>query len=90
VGDGVASKDQALGWFVFVACVAVAVWYTITLVFPSVVFGWMSPKDVQMWLIGVPVFIAFIGVLAIGGWIGWTMATTPPQKRKIMKGEQNQ
>ena len=26
------------------------------------------------------VSIAFIAVLAIGAWIGWTMATTPPPK----------
>jgi len=43
-------------------------------------FGWINPKDIQMWLIGVPVFIGFIGILAIGGWIGWTMATTPLPK----------
>jgi predicted DNA-binding transcriptional regulator len=26
------------------------------------------------------VFVAFVVVLAIGAWIGWTMATTPPPK----------
>jgi len=26
------------------------------------------------------VFIAFTAILAIGAWIGWTMATTPPPK----------
>lgn len=74
----VASKDQTLGWLIFVVCLVVAVWYTIVLAFPSVMFGWINPKDIQIWLIGVPVFIGFIGILAIGGWIGWTMATTPP------------
>jgi predicted DNA-binding transcriptional regulator len=24
--------------------------------------------------------VAFIAILGIGGWIGWTMATTPPPK----------
>ncbi|HUT16971.1 MAG TPA: hypothetical protein VMW84_01585, partial [Acidobacteriota bacterium] len=28
----------------------------------------------------VPVFVAFVAVLFIGAWIGWTMATTPPPK----------
>ena len=28
----------------------------------------------------VLVSIAFIAILAIGAWIGWTMATTPPPK----------
>ena len=74
----VASKDQTLGWLIFIVCLVVSVGYTIALAFPSVMFGWINPKNVQMWLIGVPVFIGFIGILAIGGWIEWTMATTPP------------
>jgi len=31
-------------------------------------------------LVAIPVFVAFIAILAIGAWIGWTMATTPPPK----------
>lgn len=35
------------------------------------------------WAIAVPVIIGFLGVLALGFWIGWTMAVTeieaPPQ-----------
>jgi hypothetical protein len=26
------------------------------------------------------VFIAFVAIMGIGAWIGWTMATTPPPK----------
>ena len=33
-----------------------------------------------MWVIAIPVFVAFIAILFIGAWIGWTMATTPPPK----------
>ena len=77
---GVASKDQAIGGLICVVCLGVAIWYTTALAFPRVMFGWISPTDIQMWLIGVPVFIGFIGVLAVVGWIGWTMATTPPPK----------
>jgi len=43
-------------------------------------FGWINPRDIQMWLIGVPVFVGLIGVFVVVGWIGWTMATTPPPK----------
>ena len=40
-----------------------------------------SDKDaVRFWIIAVPVFVAFIAVMGIGAWIGWTMATTPPPK----------
>jgi predicted DNA-binding transcriptional regulator len=30
--------------------------------------------------LGFTVAIAFVAILAIGAWIGWTMATTPPPK----------
>ncbi len=75
-----AIKDQAICGLTCVVCLGVAIWYTIALAFPSVMFGWISPRDIQMWSIGVPAFIGFIGVLAVAGWIGWTMATTPPPK----------
>jgi len=39
-----------------------------------------STSGVQFWLVAIPVLIAFVAVLAIGAWIGWTMATTPPPK----------
>lgn len=65
------SKDQAIGWLIFLACVVVALVYLVAFYFfPTIV----------LWLVGVPVVIAFIAILAIGAWIGWTMATTPPPK----------
>jgi hypothetical protein len=39
-----------------------------------------ATADVQFWLIATPVTIAFIAIMAIGAWIGWTMATTPAPK----------
>ena len=65
------SKDQAIGWLIFLACAVVAIVYLIAFYFFS---------GIVLWLIGVPVVVAFIAVLAIGAWIGWTMATTPPPK----------
>jgi hypothetical protein len=65
------SKDQGIGWLIFLACVVVAIIYLVAFYFFP---------DIVLWLIGVPVVIAFIAVLAIGAWIGWTMATTPPPK----------
>jgi lysylphosphatidylglycerol synthetase-like protein (DUF2156 family) len=74
------SKDQAIGWLICLVCVVVAVWYTLTLFFPTVLLGWLEATAVRFWLVAAPVFIAFIAILAIGAWIGWTMATTPPPK----------
>ena len=78
------SKDQAIGWIIFLVCAVVIVGYIVTLfgyeqvVQPIIDLG--ATADVQFWLIAVPVLIAFVAVLAIGAWIGWTMGTTPPPR----------
>jgi hypothetical protein len=73
------SKDQAIGGAIFAVCVIVGILYTVGLFYfgnPFTGAGWA----VQFWLIAIPVFLAFIAIMAIGAWIGWTMATTPPPK----------
>ncbi|MEM2937084.1 MAG: transcriptional regulator [Candidatus Bathyarchaeia archaeon] len=77
------SKDQSIGGAIFIVCVLIAILYVVTLFFP----GWLSTlglkiseADIRFWAVAVPVFIAFIAVMGIGAWIGWTMATTPPPK----------
>jgi predicted DNA-binding transcriptional regulator len=78
------SKDQAIGGLIFIVCAVVGILYAVTLFYPQwlSVFGvqvtWLS--NAQFWVIAVPVLIAFIAIMAIGAWIGWTMATTPPPK----------
>lgn len=77
------SKDQTIGGIIFLVCVVIAIFYVVTLFYPDwmINLGWVSDKDaVRFWIIAVPVFIAFIAVMGIGAWIGWTMATTPPPK----------
>ena len=80
------SKDQAIGGAIFIVCLLVAVFYLVTLFFPSWlgVFGVDTSvaalANYQFWVIAVPVFIAFVAIMFIGAWIGWTMATTPPPK----------
>jgi cytoskeletal protein RodZ len=73
------SKDQAIGGIICIVCVVIGILYTIGLFFFENPFNsatWTLP----FWLIAIPVFIAFIAIMAIGAWIGWTMATTPPPK----------
>jgi hypothetical protein len=77
------SKDQAIGAAILVVCIVVAVGYLVTLFYPDwlVTIGLLgSTANVQFWTIAIPVFVAFIAILGIGGWIGYTMATTPPPK----------
>jgi predicted DNA-binding transcriptional regulator len=68
-------------------CVVIGILYVVTLFYPQwlQLFGigkteltWIG--EVQFWIIAVPVFIAFIAIMGIGAWIGWTMATTLPPK----------
>ena len=82
-----ANKDQAIGGVIFIVCALIGLFYVVTLFYPNWlgVFG-LNTKDpevlsnVQFWIIAVPVLVAFIAIMGIGAWIGWTMATTPPPK----------
>ena len=78
------SKDQTIGAVIVTACFMVAIAYIGFLFFyepylsPFVNLG--SGVVVRFWLVAAPVAIAFVAILAIGSWIGYTMATTPPPK----------
>lgn len=77
------NKDQTIGATILIVCAVVGVFYVATLFYPQWlnVFGTqITQSNVQFWIIAVPVLVAFVAILGIGGWIGWTMATTPPPK----------
>jgi len=79
------SKDQAIGWVICVVCAVVMIGYIAALFFPQQVGNLIRLEitnvyHARMWLVAIPVLIALVAVLAIGAWIGWTMATTPPPK----------
>ena len=64
------SKDQGIGAVILVGCLLGIVIYFWLVFFTGF---W----DIVLKLTG---FIAVGGILGIGAWIGWTMATTPPPK----------
>ena len=72
------SKDQAIGWIILIVCVIIIVGY------PTALYIWPGLGDLAsnaaFLLVAIPVTIAMILIFAIGAWIGWTMATTPPPK----------
>jgi hypothetical protein len=80
------SKDQAIGGVIFIVCAIVGLFYVVTLLYPNwlYVFGLgtdaNSLGNIRFWMVAVPVLVAFIAIMGIGAWIGWTMATTPPPK----------
>ncbi|MCW4010853.1 MAG: transcriptional regulator [Candidatus Bathyarchaeota archaeon] len=78
------SKDQAIGGAILAVCAVVTVVYLVALFgYEQLIQPWLnvgSLEAVRYWLIAVPVLVAFVAILLIGAWIGWTMATTPPPK----------
>jgi predicted DNA-binding transcriptional regulator len=60
------NKDQAIGAIILLVSLAGIAVYAWVLYAYSIV------------VLQVTAFIAVAGILAISGWIGWTMATTPP------------
>jgi len=78
------SKDQAIGGLIFIVCVVLIIGYIAGMFFydPWIknVINLGGETFVRQWLVAIPVLIAFVAVLGIGAWIGWTMATTPPPK----------
>jgi hypothetical protein len=81
------SKDQAIGGAILAVCVIVAIGYAVVVLFPSQVSNVLGMNvdgstgtNIRLLAVLIPVFIAFVAILMIGAWIGWTMATTPPPK----------
>ena len=79
------SKDQAYGAIIFILCLIIAVGFIALVTVPQLVknvlpwIPWTVP-ELQFGAIAAVVLVAFLGIMFIGAWIGWTMATTPPPK----------
>ena len=72
------SKDQAIGAVILAVCVIVAVGYLVVVGVPSSLG--LDTSTARLDAVLVLVSVGFIAILGIGGWIGYTMATTPPPK----------
>ena len=72
------SKDQAVGGAILAVCVIVIVGYLILVSVPSMLG--LDTATVRLDAVLVLVSAAFIAILGIGAWIGYTMATTPSPK----------
>ena len=71
-------KDQGIGGAILAVCVIVAVGFVVLVVDPGL-FS-LNATSARLDAVLVLVSVAFIAILAIGAWIGYTMATTPPPK----------
>ena len=78
------SKDQTIGALILAACAFVIVAYLAGLFlydpYLISILNVGAAADVRFWLIATPVMIGFVAILAIGAWISYTMANTPPPK----------
>ena len=72
------SKDQAIGGAILAVCVIVVIGYLVLVIDPGL-FS-LNAADVRLDLVLILVSAAFIAILGIGAWIGYTMASTPPPK----------
>lgn len=72
------SKDQTIGAAIVALCVIVAVGYLALIGVPSYLGLAVTATRLDAAL--TLVSIAFVAILAVGAWIGYTMATTPPPK----------
>jgi len=60
------NKDQGIGAFILVASII-----------GVIVYAWLLFAYAIV-VLQITAFIAVAAILVIAGWIGWTMATTPP------------
>ena len=72
------SKDQAIGGAILAVCVIVVIGYLVLVIDPGL-FS-LNATDVRLDAVLILVSAAFVAILGIGAWIGYTMATTPPPK----------
>jgi predicted DNA-binding transcriptional regulator len=71
-------KDQAIGGAILAVCIIVVVGYLVLIIAPGL-FN-VNASDARLDVVLLLVSAAFIAILGIGAWIGFTMATTPPPK----------
>ena len=71
-------KDQGIGGAILAVCVIVALGYLILVADPGL-FN-LNSANARLDAVLILVSAGFIAILAIGAWIGYTMATTPPPK----------
>jgi hypothetical protein len=80
-------KDQLIGAGILAICVVLAVAFVVLQIFPVPVANLLGMTvdsntgiTLRLYSILILVSIAFVAILTIGAWIGYTMATTPPPK----------
>jgi len=78
------SKDQGIGGAILSVCVIVVLGFAVLVIFPYEISKFLGMatdgNTIRLDAVLVLVSVAFIAILGIGGWIGWTMASTPPPK----------
>ncbi len=71
------SKDQTYGGLILLISIVIVIVYVVAFFGPWVP-GLNIPSSWHDLAVGIPVLLFVLMVLAISGWIGYTMLTTPP------------
>jgi predicted DNA-binding transcriptional regulator len=69
-----------VGGAILAVCVIVAVGFVVLVAIPGQLGIGLNAFEVRLDAVLILVSIAFIAILSIGAWIGYTMASTPPPK----------
>ena len=84
-------SDKSLGSIIFAIGLIGSILYTLWLFWPAessnILFYVPTNPTIGRWAVVLPLFFAVIGIFAIGMWVGWTMAVTPPPV--LIEEEQN-
>jgi hypothetical protein len=78
------AKDQAFGALIIVICAILAVAFVLGMFlydpYLRSILNVGLPENVRFWIVATPVTVGFVGILVVGAWIGFTMATTSTPK----------
>jgi predicted DNA-binding transcriptional regulator len=69
-----------VGGAILAVCVIVAVGFVVLVAIPGQLGIGLNAAEVRLDAVLILVSVAFIAILSIGAWIGYTMASTPPPK----------
>jgi predicted DNA-binding transcriptional regulator len=69
-----------IGGAILAVCIIVAVGFVVLVAIPDQLGMGLNAAEVRLNVVLILVSVAFIAILAIGAWIGYTMASTPPPK----------
>ncbi len=75
------NKDKVMGALIIVACAIIFIIYTAAI--------FLLGPEVRIWAVSITMYVAVIVLIALGGWIGYSLLTTPSiEEIESIEGEE--